>query len=130
MDQFAPGLFGRVAALLAVMPPFARAELEQIGRKMAFNEYFGASLTQINWKRNLTVYESGDKLRLSSACLGIIPPSRHKSTHCSSSCDHYHHPRFVVHETLPEPLPKTKQLLRLYPDPLFASIPKLIIEVV
>jgi len=43
VDQFAPGLFGRVAALLAVMVPFARAELEQIGRKMACNEYFGAS---------------------------------------------------------------------------------------
>jgi len=26
------------------MAPFARAELEQIGRKMACNEYFGASL--------------------------------------------------------------------------------------
>ena len=44
VDQFAPGLFGRVATLLAVMPPFARAELEQIGRKMACNEYFGASM--------------------------------------------------------------------------------------
>jgi len=26
------------------MPPFARADLEQIGRKMACNEYIGASL--------------------------------------------------------------------------------------
>ena len=43
VDQFAPGLFGRVTALLVVMAPFARAELEQIGRKMAHNEYFGAS---------------------------------------------------------------------------------------
>jgi len=43
VDQFAPGLFGRVAALLAVMAPFARAELEQTGRKMACNEYFGTS---------------------------------------------------------------------------------------
>jgi len=28
------------------MPPFARAELEQIGRKMARNEYTGASLVE------------------------------------------------------------------------------------
>ena len=46
VDQFAPGLFGRTAALLAVMAPFARAELEQIGRKMARNEYFGASIAK------------------------------------------------------------------------------------
>jgi len=32
-------------AMLAVMAPFARAELEQIGRKMVCNEYSGASLT-------------------------------------------------------------------------------------
>jgi len=32
-----------MAALLVVMSPFARAELEQIGRKMACNECFGAS---------------------------------------------------------------------------------------
>jgi len=42
--QCAPGLFGRMAALLAVITPFARAELEHIGRKMACNEYFGTSL--------------------------------------------------------------------------------------
>jgi len=76
VDQFAPGLFGRVAALLAVMVPFTRAELEQIGRKMACNEYFGASPAQINWKRNLTVYETGEKHSLSGACLGIIPPKQ------------------------------------------------------
>jgi len=35
-----------MAALLVVMSPFARAELEQIGRKMARNEYFGASLAR------------------------------------------------------------------------------------
>jgi len=31
-------------ALLVVMSAFAQTELEQIGRKMARNEYFGASL--------------------------------------------------------------------------------------
>jgi len=29
------------------MAPFARAELEQISRKMACNEYFGASLVYL-----------------------------------------------------------------------------------
>jgi len=29
------------------MAPFARAELEQIGRKMACNEYFGVSLVNV-----------------------------------------------------------------------------------
>ena len=43
VDQFASGLFARTLALLAVMPAFAQAELKQIGRKMACNEYFGAS---------------------------------------------------------------------------------------
>jgi len=31
-------------ALLVVMSAFTQTELEQIGRKMACNEYFGASL--------------------------------------------------------------------------------------
>jgi len=44
VDQFAPGLFAQAAALLVVMSAFARTELEQIGRKMARNEYFGASI--------------------------------------------------------------------------------------
>ena len=41
------------------MAPFARAELEQIGRKMACNEYFGASLvdgTLISDSKNSSRY--------------------------------------------------------------------------
>ena len=54
---------------------------------LLYKQYFDASPAQMNWKRNLTVYETGDKHSLPVACLGIIPPSRHRSTHCSSACE-------------------------------------------
>ena len=36
----------RIAALLAVMPLFAWAELWQIGHKMAYKQYFSTSLNK------------------------------------------------------------------------------------
>jgi hypothetical protein len=45
VDQFASALFGQMGALLEVMPPFARTEMWQIGRKMMRN---GLNITSLS----------------------------------------------------------------------------------
>jgi len=67
------------------MAPFARAELEQIGRKMACNEYFGASLDDVagirvcaGWYMDRQVVEFFQQrifLRLDGADLGFHVPA-------------------------------------------------------